>query len=47
MQDGRGKSYEPFNSDTTWNGPLSVVPSSQGGEVFRALMQFCASELYT
>ena len=41
-----GKIYEPFNSDTSWNGPLSVVASSQGGEVFRALVQFCARELY-
>ena len=44
---GGGKSHEPFKFIKSWNDPVSVVPSSQGGEVFRALMQFCASELYT
>ena len=44
---GGGKSCEPFKFNTARNGPLSVVPSSQGGKVFKALMQFCASELYT
>jgi hypothetical protein len=41
-----GKSYEPFNSNTAWDGPLLAVPSRQGREVFRAFMQFYARELY-